>query len=668
MNIRYSYSVRSNFSFYVKVSSPTMSPPRRKCRFNAELQRDYPFMKPKSSTVLDIVYCEICKSEVDISNSGRSNIKAHLLKKKHKLAANATAISNKLQTFFKSSQVSSENMMIAAKEGTFAYHTIKHMQSFRSLDCTSKLISNLFDIKFNSARTKSEAIVKNIFAEESKSRLDVAIKKVDFISIIIDSSNHGDIKLVPLLVRYFDSEKGIEVKLLRLCQLPGETSDQLHNYVFEVLEKYKISNKVIGLAADNTNTNFGGMKRKGTNNLFTKLNNSCGKSLIGVGCTAHILNNCIQNATDVLPIDIEVIAVKIFKHFYIYTVRVEKLKSFADFVNCEYKKILSFSKTRFLNMMPAIERILQMYEPLKSYFQSIDNCPTIIKQFFNNPVSEVWMWFVHNVASQFHEGITNIEGNKVSATEAALEYFTLKNKLEHRLNEVFLPLKVRECLSKLNNDGQSNMEDFKTQVQLFYSNCVSYLNNWSSNLKELKLFEWAGLRRQFNWNDVSQSVETFRANLGEVLNEDQLFDEVGILINFLSVEKINKWNSEDKNSEDRWVEMFKCLDADSAKLNNLKKLCEFVFCLPGTSAAVERLFSIINNYWSSEKSQMSVSTVESVMQVYTNFDETCNEMFHFLQSNPSMLKSILGSEKYDWFKKGDVKKDNQFPSTSAEKS
>lgn len=80
-----------------------MSPLRRKCHFNAELQRDYPFMKPKSRTISDIVYREICKSEVGISNSGRNNIKAHLLKKKYKLAANASTISNKLQTFFKSS-------------------------------------------------------------------------------------------------------------------------------------------------------------------------------------------------------------------------------------------------------------------------------------------------------------------------------------------------------------------------------------------------------------------------------------------------------------------------------------------------------------------------------------------------------------------------------------
>ncbi|CAH1114743.1 unnamed protein product [Psylliodes chrysocephalus] len=70
----------------------------------------------------------------------------------------------------------------------------------------------------------------------------------------------------------------------------------------------------------------------------------------------------------------------------------------------------------------AVERCVKLVTEASA--ASIDNCPTIIKQFFNNPVSEVWMWFVHNVASQFHEGITKIEGNKVSATEAALEYFT----------------------------------------------------------------------------------------------------------------------------------------------------------------------------------------------------------------------------------------------------
>ncbi|CAH1984450.1 unnamed protein product [Acanthoscelides obtectus] len=315
-----------------------MSPPRRKCHFNAELQAEYPFLKQKSNVSPHIVFCQVCRSDVDISNSGRSNIKQHLSKKKHILAANANLKSRKLETFLKSDSSSSEDMLIAAKEGTFAYHTIKHLQSFRSLDCTSKLIVNMFEPKFAAARTKTEAIVKNVLAQEAQSQLEIDLRKANFVSITIDSSNHREIKVVPLMVRYFDGEKGIQVKLLQLRDLPGETSEQLKDYVVSALNHHNLLQKCIGMSADNTNTNFGGMRRKGVNNLFSKLNASRGKPVIGIGCVPHIFNNCLQNATDVLPIDVEVIAVKIFKHFYIFTVRVEKLKQFCDFVDVEYKK------------------------------------------------------------------------------------------------------------------------------------------------------------------------------------------------------------------------------------------------------------------------------------------------------------------------------------------
>lgn len=49
---------------------------------------------------------------------------------------------------------------------------------------------------------------------------------------MVDSSNHREIKVVPLLVRYFDSDKGIQVKLLELKDLPGESSEILNEYIF----------------------------------------------------------------------------------------------------------------------------------------------------------------------------------------------------------------------------------------------------------------------------------------------------------------------------------------------------------------------------------------------------------------------------------------------------
>ncbi|KAF0717745.1 protein FAM200B-like [Aphis craccivora] len=539
--------------------------------------------------------------EVDISNSCRGSIKNYLAKKKHTLALNAVSSSGKVTKFFKDNTLSSENVLIAAKEGTFAYQTINHMQSFRSLDCTSKLIATLFEPKCTLGRTQSEVIVKNVFAKEAQSRLNNALQKNNYFSVMVDSSNHREIKVVPLLVRYIDSDKGIQIPIV---------------------------SKYIGLSADNTNTNFGGPNRQGKNNLFKKLTHSCSTSIVGVGCVVHILNNCIQNSTDVLPFDIEVIVVKIYKYFYIYTVRVSTLKTFCDSVEVEYKKMLSFSKTRFLSLMPAVERILQMFEPLKVYFESTE-CPTILKEFFENPVGEVWFWFIHNNSLLFHQAILKIEGDKISATEASLD-------------------KVKASLSKLQslNPNEDVYDQFSLKAEKFYSSCINYLNKWSTNMNNIKLFSWICLHDLVTWNQITTSCETFKNSLGTNLNEDQLFDEIGHLKLYLTKEKLTDWNKNNISTEDRWLEFFRFMKGKLVPVPNLEKLCEFVLCLPGTSAPIERLFSHINKYWTSEKSQLEISSLKSIMQVYTNFDESCHKMFNMLKMDQKILKEIHGSQKY----------------------
>ena len=37
---------------------------------------------------------------------------------------------------------------------------------------------------------------------------------------------------------------------------------------------------------------------------------------------------------------------------------------------------------------------------------------------------------------------------------------------------------------------------------------------------------------------------------------------------------------------------------------------------------------------------------KSIMQVYTNFDESCHEMFNMLKMDQKILKEIHGSQKY----------------------
>ena len=118
--------------------------PKRKCNFTSDIKRDYPFLK---ETVDSKLLCNNCQSVFLISHGRRSDIKDHLETKKHKSSLEAIMSSSRVTNFFKAVS-SDESLLLTAKEATFAYHTDIYEQSFKSSDCTSKLVSKLFEPKF----------------------------------------------------------------------------------------------------------------------------------------------------------------------------------------------------------------------------------------------------------------------------------------------------------------------------------------------------------------------------------------------------------------------------------------------------------------------------------------------------------------------------------------
>ena len=98
----------------------------------------------------------------------------------------------------------------------------------------------------------------------------------------------------------------------------------------------------MAFTGDNCNTMFGRLRcNEQGNNVFAKLKKMLNRSLIGVGCLAHVLNNYIHHGAERMNIGIENNINKIYKYFSIYTVRTELLKDYCEFANCEYKKLLS---------------------------------------------------------------------------------------------------------------------------------------------------------------------------------------------------------------------------------------------------------------------------------------------------------------------------------------
>lgn len=240
-----------------------MAPSRRKCILNPGLAKKYPFMK-KTKSESD-VQCEICNSEFNIGNAGRSDIEKHLTTDKHKKALNAKSISNPVTNFFPSTI----NYTISACEGVWAYHVIKENHSFRSSDCASKIFRTCFELKnYHCGRTKCEAIAKNVLASFSESELRTELAKATFVTILTDASNHGNVKIMSVNVRYFIPTAGVRVKLLNFFSQKGETSQIITSLVTSIAERFEIHNKIVGFCADNCRTNFGSCERGGENNVF----------------------------------------------------------------------------------------------------------------------------------------------------------------------------------------------------------------------------------------------------------------------------------------------------------------------------------------------------------------------------------------------------------------
>jgi hypothetical protein len=88
-----------------------------------------------------------------------------------------------------------------------------------------------------------------------------------------------------------------------------------------------------------------------------------------------MIHNCAHSSINIIPLDIEGLVVKIFGYFHIFTVRVEWLKEFCDFVGQQYKDILGYSNVRWLSLCPAVRRICELYPALQTFFMSEEKCP-----------------------------------------------------------------------------------------------------------------------------------------------------------------------------------------------------------------------------------------------------------------------------------------------------
>lgn len=161
--------------------------------------------------------CELCDQLISIASMGKYDLEKHLNTEKHCKNIRAAGCSSKIDNFV--TAISRPKKEVQAAEATLVFHTVKHNQSFNSLDCTVPLQKCLYadsNVKgVTCARTKAEAILRNVLAPYILKNISEDLSDIKYISASTDASNLGAIRLFPLLIQYFDYQKdGIQVSLI----------------------------------------------------------------------------------------------------------------------------------------------------------------------------------------------------------------------------------------------------------------------------------------------------------------------------------------------------------------------------------------------------------------------------------------------------------------------
>ena len=251
---------------------------------------------------------------------------------------------------------------------------------------------------------------------------------------------------------------------------------------------------------------FGGAKRAGSNNLFCKLKKKLNIPLIGIGCMSHIIHNSVETACSQLPLDVETFIIKVFKYFHIFTVRTERLKEFCEFVNIQYEKVLGYSSTRWLALMPAIERIIKLFPALKAFFLSEEKCPVTIKSFLEQEDCELWLMFVHSQLSLFDTAIRKTEKQDATLSESLSSYKLLQTQLTNRKEANFVTVPVKSLETNVFQENANGKKRFRSFVHTFYDTALSYLDMWGVHYEAYTKFCWILLKTLPEWEDIEVCI------------------------------------------------------------------------------------------------------------------------------------------------------------------
>jgi hypothetical protein len=453
------------------------TPPKRQkqeCVFQDIWLKDMRFKQWLRKTGVNSAHCSYCNSTFTVKHEGIKAVTDHNSTTKHKTSVKAHETLNSVKTFFLTKNTIRENKVILC-ELIHIYDNVMHHNSYLSLDCELKLASKAFPDssiakKLHCGRTKAEMIVKNVLYSASiEIRLNELNKgSTKKFSISTDASNKGNIKLFPIVLKFFSKSFGAKEFIIDIIDDSKEDSLSIFNNLKKVLESNDLSiNNIVSYTADNASVNYGKNK-----SVFKNLI-SVSKNIVKANCNCHVIHNSAKFGCKILSFDVETRVLKVLSEFSSSAKNIAQLKIDFKFIAIDYKKLLKHVPTRWLTLFYTLDRLIQVWPVIKHYFltQGEEEVAPIMWNFIKDQESEIspfdeltlaecYIHFVRNYMSIFNEALKQLESNSIEATDLFEIMLNLKNKIITRIEDEFFGINVNRSLESLTDSERNKLDSF----------------------------------------------------------------------------------------------------------------------------------------------------------------------------------------------------------------
>ena len=284
-------------------------------------------------------------------------------------------------------------------ETLFTDFLVKHNMSFALADHFSKIFPKMFPDskiakKYGAGKTKVTQIVKCALAPNCTEQVVQQCKSSPF-SLMCDESNDlNSDKLLVILVRGYDEAiLKVTTRFLDMPTCNVGTAEKIFGHVEDTVNSHQIPwANLLAYNSDNCSVMKGSR-----NSVLSRLLEKQPK-MVNMGCICHLTNLVTAAGVKKIPYPIDDLLVDIFYHFHHSSKRKEEYKEFATFCEVDPLKLLKHCQTRWLSLLRCVNRTLQQWPALQSYFTShcdVERAGRVkrIEKLLCNPEVKLYFYF-----------------------------------------------------------------------------------------------------------------------------------------------------------------------------------------------------------------------------------------------------------------------------------